>query len=187
MVRSFICVEINDPRVINEIDKTISEYRRYKGVRTVKSSHLHLTLKFLGEVPEERIQLVKDAIKQIKIPPFALTLHGIGCFPNLNHIRVVWIGITEGTESLKQLFQMIEKKLIPLGFAKEKREFSPHLTLARIKSLRGADKNNLAKLIQDSKEKAFGVQETGKFILKKSTLTPKGPIYEDLLVVSLKD
>ncbi len=187
MVRSFICVEINDPQVIKQIEDEISEIRQYKGVRTVKSSHLHLTLKFLGEVPEQRIQLVKDAIKQIKIPPFALTLHGIGCFPNLNYIRVVWIGITEGQESLKHLFQMIEKQLNPLGFAREKRGFSAHLTLARIKSLKSVDKNNLAKMIQDLKEKAFGVHKIEKFILKKSTLTPKGPIYEDLLVVSLKD
>ena len=111
MVRSFICVEINDPQVIKQIEDTISEIRQYKGVRTVKSSQLHLTLKFLGEVPEERIQLIKDAIKQIEIPAFTISLYGIGCFPNLNYMRVVWIGITEGKESLKQLAQMIEKKL----------------------------------------------------------------------------
>ena len=185
MVRSFICVEIDDSQIINQINEVISGYNQFKGVRAVKSSQLHLTLKFLGEVPEKRIQLIKDAIKEIKIPPFTLSLHGIGCFPNIKYIRVVWIGITEGKESLKHLAKMVEKELIPLGFAKDKREFSPHLTLARIKSLGSADKNKLIKMIQHSKEKEFGVQKIEKFILKKSTLTPTGPIYEDLFEVPL--
>lgn len=187
MVRSFICVEIDNPEVITHIDEVISEIRQYEGVRVVKSSQLHLTLKFLGEVPEERIEPIKQAINQIHIPSFQLKLKGMGCFPNLNYIRVVWIGITDGRDSLITLAQRIDKKMASLGFPKEKRAFSPHLTLARIKALRNTEKNLLSNKIRDSKESNIGVQLIDSFILKKSTLTPKGPIYENLLVVPLKE
>ncbi len=187
MVRSFICVEINNPEVITHIDKVISEISQYKGVRVVKSSQLHLTLKFLGEVSETRIESIKQAISQIHIPPFQLNLKGMGCFPNLNYIRVVWIGITDGREPLITLAQTIDKKMISLGFPKEKRAFSPHLTLARIKALRNNEKNLLSNKVRDSKELDIGVQYIDTVILKKSTLTPKGPIYENLLAVPLRE
>lgn len=185
MVRSFICVEINDSDVVNQIEEILTKIR-FSGVRTVKSFQLHLTLKFLGEIPESRISTIKKEIQTINIPPFEISLQEMGCFPNLNYIRVVWIGIKEGSNNLKQLAHMIEEKLNPIGFPKEKRGFSPHLTLARIKKLQTADKKKLTTIIQESKEKSFGIQLIEELILKKSTLTPKGPIYEDLLVVPMK-
>jgi 2'-5' RNA ligase len=185
MVRSFICVEINNTEVVRQIEEQIKK-TRFEGVRPVKSNQLHLTLKFLGEVQESRIASIKQAIQSIDFPSFNISLEGIGCFPNLNYIRVVWIGIREGSDNLKQLANMIEEKLNPIGFPREKRGFSPHLTLARIKKLRNADKKQLTAIIQDSKAISIGVQLIDEFILKKSTLTPKGPIYEDLLVVPMK-
>ncbi|UCG01707.1 MAG: RNA 2',3'-cyclic phosphodiesterase [Candidatus Heimdallarchaeota archaeon] len=185
MVRSFICVEINNSEIVTQIEELISRIR-YDGVRPVKSYQLHLTLKFLGEVPESRIAPIKQAIQTIDFSSFKMALEGMGCFPNLNYIRVVWIGIKEGSDSLKELANLVEEKLNPLGFPREKRRFSPHLTLARIKKLRNADKKRLTTIIQDSKTIPIGVQMVDEFILKKSTLTPKGAIYEDLLVVSMK-
>jgi len=185
MVRSFICVEINNSEVVSHIQKSISKIK-FDGVKPVKSNQLHLTLKFLGEVPESQIGPIKQAIQTIEFPSFNISLHGLGCFPNLNYIRVVWIGIKEGNDNLKQLAQFVEEKLNPIGFPREKRPFSPHLTLARIKKLRNPDKKQLTAIIQDSKTIPIGVQLIKELILKKSTLTPKGPIYEDLLVVPLR-
>ena len=185
MVRSFICVEINDSDVVNQIEEIITKIR-FGGVRTVKSFQLHLTLKFLGEIPESRISTIKKEIQTINIPPFEISLQEMGCFPNLNYIRVVWIGIKDGSNNLKQLADMIEEKLNPLGFPREKRGFSPHLTLARVKKLSNSDKRQLTTIIQDLKEVPFGIQLIKEFILKKSTLTPQGPIYEDLIAVSMK-
>ncbi|MFX0125577.1 MAG: RNA 2',3'-cyclic phosphodiesterase [Candidatus Hodarchaeota archaeon] len=185
MVRSFICVEINNSEIVIQIEELLKKIK-FDGVRPVKSFQLHLTLKFLGEVPESRIASIKQAIQAIDFPSFDLALEGMGCFPNLNYIRVVWVGIREGSDNLKQLANMIEEKLSPIGFPMEKRRFSPHLTLARIKKLRNSDKKQLTAIIQDSKACPVGIQLIKEFILKKSTLTPKGPIYEDLLVVPLK-
>ena len=185
MVRSFICVEINNSEVVGQIDELLAKIR-FDGVRSVKSFQLHLTLKFLGEVPQPRITSIKQIIETIEFAPFEISLYGMGCFPNLNYIRVVWIGIREGGNNLKQLASKIEEKLTPIGFPREKRGFSPHLTLARIKKLQNSDKRKLTTLIQELKEKSFGVQMIKEFIFKKSTLTPKGPIYEDLITVSMK-
>ncbi len=185
MVRSFICVEINDSKVVKHIEESLTKIR-FEGVRPVKSFQLHLTVKFLGEVAESRIASIKQTIQSIEFSPFEISLTGMGCFPNLNYIRVVWIGIKEGSNNLKQLASVIEEKLNPLGFPREKRGFSPHLTLARIKKIRNPDKKELRDIIQSLKEKFYGIQMIEEFILKKSTLTPKGPIYEDLLVVPAK-
>ncbi|MFX1248247.1 MAG: RNA 2',3'-cyclic phosphodiesterase [Promethearchaeota archaeon] len=185
MVRSFICVEINDNEIVHQIEEILTRIR-FSGVCSVKSSQLHLTLKFLGEVQESRVESIKEAIQTIKIPPFEITLRGIGCFPNLNYIRVVWIGIKEGSDNLRQLAQMIEEKLNQIGFPREKRGFSPHLTLARVKKLSNTDKRKLTEIIQNSSELSIGIQTIEKFILKKSTLTPKGPIYENLSVIPME-
>lgn len=185
MVRSFICVEINKSELVSEIEELISKIK-FDGVRPVKSNQLHLTLKFLGEVPDAKITAIKQALQTIEFPPFNISLEGMGCFPNLNYIRVVWIGINEGSENLKQLASLVEEKLSPFGFPREKRRFSPHLTLARVKKLRNSDKSQLTTIIQDSKTTPIGDQMIEELLLKKSTLTPKGAIYENLLVVPLK-
>ncbi|MFX0205641.1 MAG: RNA 2',3'-cyclic phosphodiesterase [Candidatus Hodarchaeota archaeon] len=185
MVRSFICVEINNSEAVSQIEELISKIK-FDGVRPVKSYQLHLTLKFLGEVPEAQIKSIKQAIQTIEFSSFDISLEEMGCFPNLNYIRVVWIGIKEGSENLKQLAELVEEKLNPIGFPREKRRFSPHLTLGRIKKLRNADKKQLIAIIQNSKTIRIGDQVIDELILKKSTLTPKGAIYENLLVVPLK-
>ncbi|MFX0185110.1 MAG: RNA 2',3'-cyclic phosphodiesterase, partial [Candidatus Hodarchaeota archaeon] len=168
MVRTFICVEINNPDVISQLGSVLNNIN-FSGVRVVKLSQLHLTLKFLGEVPSNRIETIKEAITKIEDPQFEIELKNMGCFPNQNYIRVVWIGITKGNVQLAQIAQSIEKLLTPLGFPKEKRKFSPHLTLARIKALSNIDKNTLQKIVRDSKGKSYGNQLIDKVILKKST------------------
>ncbi len=184
MIRTFICVEISNPKLISLINAQISELGKIEGIRTVKSTQMHLTLKFLGDVSEKRLEHIKNDIQQILFDPFNISLEGIGCFPNTNRIRVVWIGISEGKEALKKLASLVEQVMVQIGFPKEKRQFSPHLTLGRVKYLKEEGKELLIKKIEKSKGSHFGSQSIDRFILKKSTLTPKGAIYDDLLVVS---
>ena len=186
MVRTFICVEIDNPDITSRLEGFIQTLRGYKGVRSVKSSQLHLTMKFLGEISDNTLKEIKTVLGQINQPNFDITLTGMGCFPNLNYMRVVWIGVTEGKDQLTTLSQNIQQNLVSIGIKKDKRHFSAHLTLARVKSLSESDKIALTELITSSKEKLIGVQKIDKLILKKSTLTPKGAIYEDLLTVLLK-
>ncbi|MHA1969723.1 MAG: RNA 2',3'-cyclic phosphodiesterase [Candidatus Hodarchaeales archaeon] len=185
MLRTFLCVEITNPETIPLINTKINELSQIKGIRTVKPTQLHLTLKFLGDVTEKTLVQIKNAIQQISFDSFNITLEGMGCFPNQKRIRVIWIGISQGKAELKQLASLIEQVMVQLGFPKEKRPFSPHLTIGRVKYLKGKEKLSLINQIEESKEVYFGSQSITNFILKKSTLSPKGAIYDNLIEVSL--
>ena len=123
MVRSFICVEITNPEILTLLNNQISELGKYEGVRAVKSSQLHLTLKFLGEISTKQLESIQNTITQVHCSPFEIYLKGMGCFPNINRVRVIWIGISDGAEKLRQLARFVEELLLPIGFMKEKRLF----------------------------------------------------------------
>jgi 2'-5' RNA ligase len=179
-------VEINEPTIVNQIQQLISELGGMSGVRPVKSTHLHITLKFLGDIPVAKLPSIAEALNRIRLPRFNILLSGMGCFPNPNYIRVVWIGITQSKEQLIQLANQVRSQTTSLGFPKEKRSFSPHLTIARLKRVTNTTKEHVKTLIRQWEDTDFGVQYIDRFILKKSTLTPKGPIYENLNEVSLQ-
>ncbi len=138
-------------------------------------SSFHLTLKFLGKVPETEVESIKSKLKNVKFVPFSANLDDIGFFPNENYIRVVWVGV-QPIKEISRLQQEIESELKDL-FKKDEK-FHPHITLSRVKSIE--DKQGfietMKKIEVDNKKKI----EVKKFKLIKSSLTPLGPIYEDL-------
>jgi len=185
MVRTFICVEINEPNVLKSLEAQIYILSKL-GIRTSKLQQLHLTLKFLGEISDVQIERIKNQLQKVSSPQFSIQLMGMGCFPNLNYMRVVWIGISEGAEMLKNLSAQIEDFTYEEGFLREKRGFSPHLTLARISKLSPKNKSTLQEHIKENRDIIFGTQLVSQVILKKSDLTPQGAIYSDLLKVPLQ-
>lgn len=175
-MRCFIAVEVDNPHVrsfIEELSKVGA------ALRVVKPENLHLTFKFLGEVPEDSIDGILKAMdgSLSGFGPFEASLCGTGAFPNLNYMRVVWVGLRENRERLIEMQSTIDKRLVPLGFAPEKR-FSLHLTLARVKSQKG--KEQLKDFLFKNRERSFGNFIIDSVRLKKSVLTPKGPIYSTL-------
>ncbi len=180
LVRCFICVEITNPDHIQQIDAILGQLRVIKGIRPVKLNQLHITLKFLGEVPEQRITTIKQAIASITFPLFSLTFSGLGCFPNERRPRVIWIGLDQGHRELTTLAKEVDLKLSILGFPREKRRFSPHLTLGRVMRLTADDKVAVADLLHSFKVDTGTTEKITTLIFKKSTLTPKGAIYENL-------
>jgi len=155
----------------NNIDSSIAQLKPV--------SAFHLTLKFLGKVSEDKADIIKEKLKQVKFSPFSLTLDKIGIFPNENFIRVIWVSIKQSDEVMK-LQKEIESVLEEFNFKKEF-EFQPHITLARAKKI--DDKEKFIKNIESIKveEKKIMINE---FKLVKSTLTQKGPVYEDIAVFS---
>jgi len=153
---------------------------------------LHLTLKFLGNIPFKLVTEVTSAIKEASegIPPFHLELSGLGAFPNLKQPRVVWVGIWGEVDKLLRLQQNIDFALSPLGFAKEERPFVPHLTLARVRQ--GASSiqiKNFGELVASATLKQVQGSysfEVGAISLMRSQLTPKGAIYTRLSVTGLE-
>lgn len=129
-MRLFVALDL-DTAVINRLQQALNAYReRAPQARWTRIESLHLTLKFIGEVPATDEERVTAALEQIRQKPFPLEFSGLGAFPQARHPRVFWAGIRPSTE-LEQLAHSIEQLLLPLGIAAENRAFSPHLTLAR--------------------------------------------------------
>lgn len=146
-----------------------------ENIKCSKTKEFHLTLKFMGEVEDGKAEDIADALKNVKLNPFTLTLSRLGVFPSPEYIRVVWVGLA-GDDELKRLYEDIEEVLRPFNF-RDDFDFNPHLTIARVKYIK--DPQEFAKKLRSIKIKP-AKSEVKSFVLYKSTLTPKGPVYEKL-------
>jgi RNA 2',3'-cyclic 3'-phosphodiesterase len=177
MVRTFVALELSGE--IREQLKEAQQVLRGCSARLtfVDPALIHITAKFLGEVDEKRLAQVQEALKTIRFAPFPVTA---GCVTvnNLKRPHTVWCAIDDAGNG-EQLLALIESALAPLGFAREERRFTPHATVARVKD---PDPSLFAALRQLAGKTYGGCTVTG-LKLKKSTLTPRGPLYEDLLEV----
>lgn len=180
MIRAFIAIEVDSVTkqkisgLINTLKKTNAD------VKWVRENQMHLTLKFLGNVSQDKIPFISDAIKQITydIHEFPLSFSGIGAFPNTNRPRVIWAAIDKGSKELKTMAGLIEKKMNSLGFKKEDRDYKAHLTLGRVRSQKNI--KELAKNISGAEFKIKSDIKIEKLTLFQSTLTPKGTVYAPL-------
>ena len=171
-MRLFIAIEI--PEDIKEYLTSIQEkiYMNSNKIRFVKKEQIHLTLKFLGEVQPNIADEIKDNLKRINFNPFSVVLDNLDIFPNDSYIRVIWVGL-KPEQPILELQKSIDGSLKKL-FKKEK-NFKAHVTLARVKYIENKD-NFIDKLKTIKVEnKKIGISN---FKLIKSTLTPKGPVYE---------
>ncbi len=185
MVRSFICVEVINQVNTQKIGAILNELSSFKGIRPVKPNQLHITLKFLGEVPEKKISSIERELKSIKVPIFEMVFSHMGFFPNERRPRVIWIGISEGKSQLSTLAAEVNTRLSLIGFPKDKRKFSPHLTLGRIKKHYPDEQESLVDYAHSCDILEGEKEVIHSFIFKKSTLTPQGAIYENLSEFSL--
>ncbi len=177
MARTFVALELS-----GEIRDRLSEAQQVlRGCSArltfVDPPLIHITAKFLGDVDEKRLMLVQDALKKIAFTPFPVTA-GAVTVNNPKRPHTVWCAIDDGGKG-EQLQNLIEAALTPLGFAREERRFTPHATVARVKSPDPSLFTALSKL----PNKTYGSCTVSGLKLKKSTLTPHGPVYEDLLEV----
>jgi 2'-5' RNA ligase len=180
VVRCFISVDVEDSgilQVIQNLQKRVEETENI--VKTVEMENMHLTLRFLGELPQSAVRRIMDGLKGLNFKPFKIEFKGLGVFPNINYVRVVWIGVGEGVYKLEDLHNQVNGILKKLGFGGE--EFSPHLTIARVKAIR--NKPGLVKLLDEYRDTSFGYMDITSVRLKKSTLTSRGPIYNTIMEV----
>ena len=180
--RGFIAIDINTTHSILEFEKEIT--KTDADVKLVEPKNIHITLKFLGDTEEDQIdeieQIMEDSVKGIK--PFKIKLKGTGVFPNQNYIKVIWIGIKEA-QPIEIIAKNIDEALSNLGFKKERRGFSPHLTIGRVKTAK--NKQLIIKTIENYADLEFSIEEVKSIKLMKSDLTPKGPIYTAVREVKL--
>lgn len=180
--RCFVAVDLEGSGIIEKV-KAFQEALARTGnpMKLVEPENLHFTLKFLGEVPLSRIESVKKALSSISFKPFKLEVRGVGYFPGGGRVNVIWVGVGRGYEELRNVYEEVETKLSSVGFARDPRGFTAHLTVSRVKSV--YDRARLLKLIDEWRDHVFGEYHVDKVRLKRSILTPRGPIYSDLYVV----
>ncbi len=182
MLRLFVGIDVPYDSKIDFLMKAVMSSRA--DLKPVEPENLHLTLLFIGEVHESLLKDVKEAVSELKFPSFTVRLSGLGAFPNAFRPRVVWIGVKEGAERLAELHKQLVKGLNARGIRpQDEKEFQPHLTLARVKGNYGT----LPQVIMSYQNYEVGTFNVDSVKLFKSTLTPKGPIYEVLHEVKAID
>jgi len=177
-MRLFVALELSEA-VRAAVRDLIGRLQRARAdIRWVRPEGMHLTLKFIGEVPEEKLEPIRAALGGVASPqPVRLEFRELGYFPNERRPRVLWVDI-EASDNLAPLAAQIETALEPLGIERENRDFVPHLTLGRFKSSKGVDKLQEEIAVLTSTE--FGRIETGELFLFQSKLSPAGAQYTKL-------
>lgn len=178
-IRSFISFDIGDEAVLERMSDVQSLLvETGAGLKLVKPKNIHMTVRFLGNITPSMVEKIFGEMKKVEFTPFDVKIHGIGVFPHFRYIRVVWAGMTGGADEMRSVFSQLEPRLRRLGFAPDRKGFSPHLTIARVKSMK--NKAELVKCIKENADCEFGTVRAECLRLKRSNLTPKGPIYSTL-------
>ncbi|MBK6405600.1 MAG: RNA 2',3'-cyclic phosphodiesterase [Holophagales bacterium] len=196
MIRAFVAVPVEDPVVKRRLAGARSLVPPLPGLRWIPESQLHFTLKFLGEIEEERVAAAKAAASVAAVTagavterpgpgaPFRLGLEGLGAFPSRGPARVLWAGCGEGADALSALASAVEEAFIAAGFRREERPFSPHLTLARVKDPDTG--RRLARALETVPPEPFGVVSVSSLVLFRSELTSRGADHSELLRVAIE-
>lgn len=186
-MRLFIAVPFPE-KIQDHIDQKTSDLKRsHPSIRWISHENLHLTLKFLGEVPAEKTFQIQECMLKVvergRFNPFEINLIGVGVFPDPDHPRVIWIGVTQGQEVLSRLAKDLEDELEPFGFQKEERSYRPHLTIGRAREPKDV-KGFKAKVLAFEKT-SFASLSVSMISLMQSVLNPKGAVYTTVHQVRL--
>jgi 2'-5' RNA ligase len=188
-IRSFVAIQLPE-----EAKKGLARLRKrlerddHRFVKWVDPGGIHLTLKFLGNIPSTRVTEITEAMKRAAqgISPFLLEISGLGAFPNLKQARVIWVSIGGELDRLSTLQRNMDSALAALGFAAEERPFVPHLTLARIREGASApERKGFGEFVSSAAFEYKYAVEVEAIRLMRSQLTPAGAIYTCLSVVGL--
>ncbi len=178
-IRSFIAFDIEDETVLRNFAVVQSMLARTGAdLRLVRPENIHLTLRFLGDIASSQVDQIHVEMEKVKFNPFEVEVKGLGAFPSLHRVSVVWAGIRRGSNELRQVFYQLEPSLRRLGFRPDGKGFSPHLTIARVTT--GRNKSELTRRIDELENYEFGIIKAECLRLKRSVLTPKGPVYSVL-------
>ena len=179
-MRSFLALEVSAPVVdyLREVIEKLS--KRARDVKWVKRDAIHITLKFLGQIEEELVPKIQEALKPIgsRFTPFMVSLKEIDAFPSRRRARVVIVRLNKGVDEIKAIYEDVEEGLTGFDFEREAREYTPHITLGRMKTPAAFPDGDLPPL----ERMEFKVDA---LVLFKSTLTPGGAIYTPIWKIKL--
>jgi 2'-5' RNA ligase len=181
-IRAFIAVDM--PESIRSKIKNLQEGVDINGLKFVDPAIIHLTLKFLGDTPQKKIDDVCRVLEAIETSRFEVTVACMGAFPNLKNPRIIWIGLSQDSK-LERIAENIEDRLSKLGFEREKRKFTSHLTIARVKRAGKNERRLIKDFVRENANIDLGKILIDRLKLKRSVLTPQGPIYSDIHIKKL--
>ncbi|MFC1549628.1 RNA 2',3'-cyclic phosphodiesterase [Nitrospirota bacterium] len=188
-LRTFIAIEVPE-NVRSAIIEALGPLRKLlpDPVKWVGPDNIHLTLKFLGDTPEEKIRGIEAAMARAAgaLEPMEVAVSGAGAFPNLRRPSVIWAGLN-CPPALLELKKRIESELASLGFEEDSRVFSPHLTVGRVRRGAKIPRRRLAAEIERLEKITFGAMDIREIVLMKSDLRPGSPVYTKLYSAALSD
>jgi len=191
-MRLFVAIDLS-ASIRNSLAEQIKDLESIldtRAIRWVKPSAMHLTLKFLGETPDHKVERIQSTLADIapRYSPFTMQIGTFGCFPNLRKPRVLWIGIQEQTGILKKLHRELEMEFRKLGFKAENRPFRAHLTLGRVKkNTHSKVLGTLRSQLGDVRIEELGKETVEAICLIRSILRPTGAEYTHLGLYELTE
>lgn len=185
-MRLFVSVDL--PEHLTESVAAFQQpFAAASGIRLTDPEQAHVTLKFLGETPSEQVPTVcetlETALEDAGVDPFTARVGGLGVFPSLEYISVVWLGLETGGEALTRLHEAIESRTTAIGFEPERHAFTPHVTIARMEH--AGDKAQVQRLVRE-RDPTLGTMTVSSVQLTASTLTADGPVYSTVESVPLE-
>lgn len=177
-MRCFVSIDLT-PDLREQVATIQDAFDDAAGLSFTDPAQAHVTMKFLGDVPDDRAddvsESIADAVDSTNITPFEASFEGLGVFPSLDYISVLWLGVDEGSRELTRLHEAIDDALADEGFDPEDHDFTPHVTLARMTDARG--KNRVVDRVQHT-HPAAGTMDVTELSLTQSTLTDDGAVHE---------
>jgi 2'-5' RNA ligase len=178
-IRSFISFDIENESVQEKMADMQNLLKKTGAdLKLVEPKNIHITVRFLGNITPSTVEKIYNEMQKVHFIPFDAKLQALGAFPTPRYPRVLWIGITQGADQLRSIFNQLEPRLQSLGFSADPKGFSPHLTIARVRT--GRNRTELAQLLNANANYDFGIVRAECLRLKRSDLTPRGPIYSTL-------
>ena len=191
-IRAFIAVPLPVPLLgrLADLQRRLEEEMPRRSMRWVRAKGIHLTLKFLGDTPTERLPDIEQALAAVarNAPACRFTVARLGCFPNPQRPRVVWVGVEEPTGRLAGLRDAIEEVMAPVGYEPEGRAFSPHLTLGRVRGRASQhDVTKIGEVVTRTSVGTLGEVSSGRVALIRSILKPTGAEYATVKAFQLRE
>lgn len=184
IIRTFIALEIpaNLQKELDKISVSLQRELKELPLRWVRTENIHLTLKFIGETPQEKVDEIAAVVKSqaANVAPFEIALDHFGVFPDLRKPLVLWVGV-QAPQNLAQLQHFLEAELAAVGFPAEQRKFSPHLTLARVRrDHRIANLKRIGEVMARATVDSKTVGHIDSVTLFRSDMNPGGSVYNPL-------
>ena len=178
-VRAFLSIDIEDKALLSKIQEIQQKLDQTAAkMKIVENENIHFTLRFFGDTPLSRLDQIKTRLDEINFIPFEIKVAGVGSFPNRRRPRIIWIGVTQNASEVIKLKSEIDSSLVDVGYPPERRKYTPHATIARVRYIKNSKR--IAENLEYLADEVIGQMNVIKIKMIKSTLTPSGPIYESL-------